>query len=69
MSDPITVTREESLCELRREAALRKNVYRRWVERGTMTEEDSRLHMARLMAAVVLLQDGGELSETCTVQV
>jgi hypothetical protein len=55
--DMIEVTGAEALCELRREAAMRRNVYRRWIDRQTMTRADALTHMARLEAAIEMLED------------
>jgi 3-hydroxyacyl-CoA dehydrogenase len=61
-SAEISVSIDDAATELRREAALRRNLYRRWVERGTMTQADAETHMARITAALLILEDLTSLS-------
>lgn len=57
MGNPLQITIEDMLAEVKRESALRQNVYRRWVERGTMTPQDAATHLARIDALVETISD------------
>lgn len=46
----------EQIAELKREAALRVNVYPSFVARGRMTEQEAEKYKARLSAAITTLE-------------
>jgi hypothetical protein len=46
----------EQIAELRREAALRKNVYPTFIARGRLSDEEAADHQAKLSAAITTLE-------------
>jgi hypothetical protein len=45
------ITLKEQIAEVGRELGMRKNVYKKWVTSGRMSQAESDLHIARLDAA------------------
>jgi hypothetical protein len=48
----VTVTLETQIAELKRELAVRENVYRSWIAKGTMRQEVADSQMARMRGAL-----------------
>ena len=55
-----TVTLDEMLAELKREHAIRANVYPKWAKSGKKKAEDLEEHQARLGAAIKALIELGQ---------
>jgi hypothetical protein len=51
------VTIDDMKAEIRRELAMRRKVYSRWVDNGTMVEADAGRQVARLSAALQLIEE------------
>lgn len=46
----MTISLDEQIQEVRRELALRKNAYPRWIKNGTLKEADAERQIARMQA-------------------
>jgi hypothetical protein len=53
----IAVTFKEAKAEVGREIAMRSNVYRKWIEKGSMDKKEAELRIARLRAVADLLNE------------
>jgi hypothetical protein len=51
-SQPVTITIDEQIAEVKREIALRVNVYEARIAAGKMKQDDARLHMERMHAVL-----------------
>lgn len=54
MTEP---TRNDAIAELKRELAIRKGVYPKWVANGRMKQEDADRYVARMTKALHLLME------------
>lgn len=54
MSTPVPLA--DQIAEMKREHALRKNVYPAFIARGHMTEQEAAQHQERLSAAITTLE-------------
>lgn len=52
MTDPATVTLDQQIAEIKREIAIRKNVYPKWVSAGKMRQAEADHAIAALTAAL-----------------
>ena len=57
MSKEVAVTFQEAVSEVKRELAIRKRFYPKWINSGRLKEEDATRQIARMQAALHIMNE------------